>query len=310
MGKRKKVNIDANPLQSVTIGNVNEKKHGWLFAIFLFGIFLAVVYFLPDIQKLVESFLGSSSAPTNLTNNVTNNTIVNNIVQNTTNNNTEVDEKYTFADNNTVNLGSVNFIGITQNENNISFSVENTLENSLNVKDLKYFFEVYSEDSTLLATVLIDGTLNPKSTKNYSFSVNGSPYYYSIPVIEEEDYTYLTLDMDAEKKSSLICTNDNDSIIYSFTDDKLTFIENTITYQNTDTEYNDKYTEFSNLVKQYSSINGINATLSTTSSGLVYKVRIDYLIYKESLDNRYYYSRNTTPRKVNFEMEASFFDCK
>ena len=51
MARRRKVNIDANPLQSVTIGRTDTKKYGWIGTLFLFIIFIVVIYFLPDIQK-------------------------------------------------------------------------------------------------------------------------------------------------------------------------------------------------------------------------------------------------------------------
>ena len=40
MARRRKVNIDTNPLQSVTIGRTDTKKYGWIGTLFLFIIFI------------------------------------------------------------------------------------------------------------------------------------------------------------------------------------------------------------------------------------------------------------------------------
>ena len=49
LARRRKVNIDANPLQSVTIGRTDTKKYGWIGTLFLFIIFIVGLYLLPYI---------------------------------------------------------------------------------------------------------------------------------------------------------------------------------------------------------------------------------------------------------------------
>ena len=70
MARRRKVNIDTNPLQSVTIGRTDTKKYGWIGTLFLFIIFIVVIYFLPDIQKAYRDYLYNKA--------FTNNYVVNN----------------------------------------------------------------------------------------------------------------------------------------------------------------------------------------------------------------------------------------
>ena len=61
--KEKNVNnFDNNtPLESVTIGTVNQNKSSFVLIIVLFIIFVGIIYFLPEINNLYQKFIGGSA---------------------------------------------------------------------------------------------------------------------------------------------------------------------------------------------------------------------------------------------------------
>ena len=54
--KNKNVNINGNPLEPISIGQVKENKYGWIGVIIIFGLFIAIpeFYSLRFLQMLIN----------------------------------------------------------------------------------------------------------------------------------------------------------------------------------------------------------------------------------------------------------------
>ena len=72
MGKKKKqVSISWNPLQSTTIGTIKENKYGWIGTIILFILFVAVIFYLPELMDAYNNYMANKTNTTAVTNNTT-----------------------------------------------------------------------------------------------------------------------------------------------------------------------------------------------------------------------------------------------
>ena len=196
MARRRKVNIDANPLQSVTIGRTDTKKYGWIGTLFLFIIFIVVIYFLPDIQKAYRDYLYNKAFTNNY---VTNNNTSNN-TENGTNTITNVTDNskntiYAFT-NNEVNLSDVTFTNISFDAGTLSFLVNNNVDKELDLTNDLYFIRLYDDNNTQLAVVKINGLIANKSNKNFSYQLSITPTKYNIAKLEESDYDLISLDVE------------------------------------------------------------------------------------------------------------------
>ncbi len=307
MARRKKVNIDANPLQSVTIGRTDKKKYGWIGSLFLFIIFIVVIYFLPDIQKAYRDYLYNKA----FTNNYVNNNAITENETNTTTNVTDNDKNTIYAfTNNEVVLSEVTFSNINFDAGTLSFLVSNTVDKQLNMTNDLYFIRLYDDNNNQLGAVKINGSIANKSNKNFSFQLSINPTKYNIARLEESDYDLISLDVDNENKSAMTCKNSSgESILYFFENDKLYKFEDTIVVTNDNPSYSDLHAEYSNLVSTYEGKSGVSVYVADIDNGFRYRLTMDYNAGDYKIDNVYYYSKGVSPIKISYEMKANFFTC-
>ena len=309
MGKKVKVDINGKPLEAVTIGEIKKNKFGWIGLVLLFALFIGVIYFLPELQKFYQEYK-NGSVPTSISGsntNTSNNTVVNNTNTNTSNN--TVSNMYVFGEDKEVTVGNVTFSSINLSEDNqLTFTIKNTNDSRLNLSKLNLFLEAYDE-STLVNRVAIKGSISSNDSKNFSYKLKASANKYEIKVINEEDYTYIDLNIDDNKVSTLTCTNGDETLVYTFNDEKLTKIKHTANYLKTADNYDEIYSNLNTNVVKYESQDGVNVSLKTNETNLIYTMEIDYSKYTGSISNNYYFKKDTSPRIVNFEVEALLFTC-
>ena len=312
MGKKKKVDINGAPLQSVTIGQIKQSKYGWIGIIFLFGLFASVIYFLPEMSKLYQEFI-SGKGNTNISLPINN--TANNIVNTPEQMNPEFPSEsnvYALETDNTVVKGDLEFSEINYINNNLTFKITNKSETGYDLSDLNLYFETYdtnAEDRNVLNTIAIKGELTSGAALNYTFNIKEGALYFDIKEILEEDYTYIDLIPDENNNILLTCIKDEEKLLYTFYNSKLNTIEDTVTVLKTDVDYDAEYSKYNTLVVRYGSTNGINAGLSTNISSMIFNIKIDYGYFTGTIENNYYFVKDTTPRVVNFKMEAELFEC-
>lgn len=308
MARKKKIDIVSTPLQSVTIGRTDKKKYGWIGTIILFILFILIIYFLPDIQKAYKEYLYNKA----FSNNTINNTVPNdkNLENNTTTENVTNEVIYDFNSDNKIEINELSFTNIKFDAGNISFIINNNGDIDINLTENGYFMKLYDENNSLQKIVKINENVNSKSSKNFSYKINITPTKYLIEQIEEKDYDLVMLNVDSENKSTLTCNNDIETLTYYFQDDKLYRLEDHIKYSKTNSDYDSMYNKYYSYVVSYNIENGISTSISSNSSEFAFSFSIDYNQFTKTIDNIYYYKKDISPIKINYEMKAMDFDCK
>ena len=308
MARKKKIDIVSTPLQSVTIGRTDKKKYGWIGTIILFILFILIIYFLPDIQKAYKEYLYNKA----FSNNTINNTVPNdkNLENNTTTENVTNEVIYDFNSDNKIEINELSFTNIKFDAGNISFIINNNGDIDINLTENGYFMKLYDENNSLQKIVKINENVNSKSSKNFSYKINITPTKYLIEQIEEKDYDLVMLNVDSENKSTLTCNNDIETLTYYFQDDKLYKLEDHIKYSKTNSDYESMYNKYYSYVISYNIENGISTSISSNSSEFAFSFLIDYNQFTKTIDNIYYYKKDISPIKINYEMKAMDFDCK
>ncbi|MBE6148571.1 MAG: hypothetical protein E7167_03675 [Firmicutes bacterium] len=311
MGKKKKGGINGAPLQSVTIGEIKKSKYGWIGTILLFCIFGGVIYYLPDITKLYQEYNGTSSTDNKVPgNNTTNNTVIDSGESDT---DTEKTNQFlAFGTDTSFAIDKIEFRDIKMQNGILSFNAVTIGEISVSLNTLNLYIETYDKntaDANILNTIAIKGIVSPETPLNFSFNVKSGATHFNIKEILEDDYTYIDLTPDENNNIILTCKYEDETLVYTFVDDKLMTIENTVMVSKQDEKYNLKYQEYSSLVNRYGSTTGIKVSLSTNMYNLTYNIKIDYSSFNSQIENDYYFAKDVSPRVVNFKMESLLYEC-
>ena len=263
---------------------------------------------MPDIQKAYKEYLYNKAFNNNTINNTTPND--NNLENNTTTENVTNEVIYDFNSENKIEINELSFTNIKFDAGNISFIINNNGDIDINLTENGYFMKLYDENNSLQKIVKINENVNSKSSKNFSYKINITPTKYLIEQIEEKDYDLVMLNVDSENKSTLTCNNDIETLTYYFQDDKLYRLEDHIKYSKTNSDYESMYNKYYSYVISYNIENGISTSISSNSSEFAFSFSIDYNQFTKTIDNIYYYKKDISPIKINYEMKAMDFDCK
>ena len=309
--KKQKIELNSSPLESVTIGQIKDNKFGFIKVIILFALFIAIIYFLPEINNLYQSFLGSSSAPSSVNRTINNNTTNNVTKEKDEDEEKTVELKYNFDEITSVTVNGLNFNDIRITDEELSYTIENKENNAINLDILELFFEVYDKDSNLIRRYAVTGNVDGNSSKIFNFNYDFSnASYYQIKYITQNDYPYVLLDVDDRNTSVLTCEKGNSKIIYTFIDDKLNKIEHVDEFLKEDENYDIMYTFYNELYVKNRSNDGITTTFTTSSKSFKYKMVVDYTKASSKIDNKLYFSKDEKPNIVNFIVESMEYDCK
>ena len=309
--KNKKATISDTPLEPIAIAQVKESKFGLIGMLFVIGIFVAAIYYLPEIEQLYQVYVKGNTAvlddyPTN------NNTSTNN----TTNNNDTNDEQnqiddisYKFGQTSEVIIDSLTFNNIILSGNQLSINIENSTKSNVKLDNQNLFMEIYDVNDNLLNRIWLIGQLESESNLILMYNVKSNADYFKIKVIPESDYTYEDFTID-DDQIVLTCDKDDEQIIYTFVDEKLTSVKHTETYLKSNSDYDSVYGSLSSLVMTYNGKAGIKTIFNSNETGLNFQFNVDYTTFNLTINNNYYFDSSTSPRVVKFKMESMFFDCK
>ena len=307
MFKKKREKVEISPLKSYEVGRIKENKFWYIKLLLFFGFFGAIIFFLPQISTLYETFIkGSTPVPRG---NVTpsNNVVVNNTTEDE---NVVIDDtKNYFNEDKNTTVNNIVFSAVKLDNNSISFNAKNTLSKNVNLEEANLYFEVYNKTENLLKRFAILGSLKAEESKDYTFSFAGEADYYEILEILEEDYTYIDLTVDDNNVSTLTCTKNNEKIIYTFTNEKLTKIRHTDNVEKSDSSYEEKNTNYKAVYDNNRSKSGITTSYTTEEDTLSFKLSIDYTSNAPKIENRLYFAKDTSPRIVNFKVESWEYEC-
>ncbi len=308
----KKLQINKEELQTTTIGEISTQDKSPIFMFILFGMFLAFVFFLPNIVTYFQGKsddLVSGAPKNNIENNKTkdDNTQVNNIVY------------YDINSNENITLEDILIVSnLKKSTNNISFKVTNKGESRFYFSKYNYFLELYTSDNTLLERIFLDkDSIVKDSSKDYSYDIknNTSLSASKIAFVKHqiEDYPNIVLTKNNEEEQVLTCKNKNEVLTYTFKDEKLVTVNDMITYikDSSELDYQTNLVLWQGKVLNYNSLNGVTSTILNSIDSFVANTTLDLKnVDKSNIDNNYYYEYETLAKIVNFEMESRGFNCE
>ena len=316
MGKKnKKVEIILNneELIPTTIGYLEEEKKSSLVLVILFVIFIAFALFLPDITSKINKLLGNDEdiiiTPTKEEEKE----------ENSEENNVTM---YDFSESLTFTYKDLTFSNFKKYQLEelyyISITLKNNSKKTINFTNDKYYLEVYSYDKTLLGRrVFNNDQVNADSTNIQLIELSENEYNnFSKLVISlktEKDYPEVVLTENVNKEYSLNCSKTGNSINYVFDkNNKLTRIKDTV---NTNNDFSTRYSQtlsfYQSQVANYNNKTGVSSSLVEISTGFTVTTDINVKTAKiNELSTDNYYSTDTSPKVVKFEMEARGYSCQ
>lgn len=192
---------------------------------------------------------------------------------------------------------------------NVSFKINTS--KLINFDEFNYYL-VLSQNNKEIATIKLTESITKTKEEIYKFKVpleNTVEVTGIIKIIKEKDYPEFILSSDESGLASIICEKGNYKIEYVFNNKNLITLKETLNYIDDNENYLKTFEEYTIKVNR---INNSNSTASIVEnySGFIYSTEIDLSTYTGIEKNNSYYSLNTKPNKINFEMNAKGFDCR
>ena len=110
--------------------------------------------------------------------------------------------------------------------------------------------------------------------------------------------------------SKFRCNKENETYTYDFVNDGLNNLSHKFTYNRNDLEnFDDIYDSYMSLSNDITKLGGV-AVINNNTDSFYFESQIDLNYFNIIGNTNYnYYSLNTKPKIIYFEMEAKGFDC-
>lgn len=302
MSKKKRVEIKNVPLESVTVGKIKQNKHSLFFTIVIFSLFIALIYFLPDANKYYAKIMKFLKIENNLPSDVVENN------NQDGNNNVENDDKgdyYSVDKSTNIVLNDLSFSDFEYKENKLVFNASNKIESDISLRDKNIFLHVYDENNNLISWFMLDGKI--ESGGSLTIEIFDVTNISKINIFENPEYFDSGLVPSENGEITLTCTNDEETIVYTFYDKKLTRVSYDLKFRSTSSKYN--YITYLDLYNKYKNIEGIKTNIISSSLDINYKFDVDYNVYNELLEEFFYFSKDESVNKVNYIMKSLPYKC-
>jgi len=308
MAKRKeKVILEDVELKPQVIGYTYQKKSNIGRVIFMFVIFILMIVYINDISVFINDLLGRDSAES------IQNLAGNNKNENQENSDIKKEVIYNVYSNDLViNENNFSLNNFSLNNNVLTFDAVNNSSNTINLTSNKYFIEIYTETKTLLERFKLDiDIINSGSKRSYNYDLSNSFYYLVLVEKTIEDYPVVNIKQNEDGYQQLSCIKDYETIIYKFRENKLQFINHTVSNSDvSNNQYYSMYSSHQNKVNNYKGLEGFTATFNGTLNGYTAIIDINLMYANLStVAEKYYYGYNEEPRVVDFEMQTYGFTC-
>ncbi len=292
-----------------------------LFACLIIGIFL-IPYITPYLSNVLKIFgiEDNSSIYGNGSNNPSNDTtnIKNDDTKKDDNNNdTKETTYYDILDSTSITFDKLTITNLNKVEENgsfyLSYKITNNDTNNYNFREHKIYFDLYNDDKTYIGRVLIDtDTLNSKEEITLKSILNNNEYMSAtkLEVLERTTSDYQSVSL---KNNKLTCNGNNHSIIYTFSSNKLTGLDDTYNY--TFIVNDDAYASYAlsvqNMVNDLNKITGVSAGFVNTQTGFTKTMKINYSETSENLTkyDRIYYEKDVAASTIKYELESIGYKC-
>lgn len=293
-------------MEPMVIGQLvkQRKRFTSLIMIFVFGVFFACLYYLPEIYSRLQNvdidLLKPSDTKSSKEEYVNNN------------------EKFFEIYNSKIYIDGVMFSSFTINSNAIQYKITNYNDKKIAITELKYYLNLYDTNQKIISTYEITGNIvNPNSVVD-SFTKVSSEYLSRTKFIKitKENQTEIT-DIELQERDGygiLTCSLNTNKYMYYFKEKKLAKIryEANITPNDVD-NFELEIESFNNKKQIYNNATGYvtNVQLISISSLIKFTADIDLssqTLYDLGDDLLLKYG--TEAKQVNFELETKGYDCQ
>lgn len=311
---KKKINnvvIKDEELTPTTLGVYSNKTKNPIGLLILIAMFIAIAFYLPNIQSYYNKLMGKSTSDNN---NQTNNTNVDddNDDDDVIDDNTDTDEtaEIDIATTDSVVRTSYSLNNISLDGTTFKFVFENK-GSSFNLSD--YYLEFYTSEGTLVNRVKVSNeTVSANDKKNFSFTVPANVARFTFMKKTLDDYPTVELNYNENREGYLTCKSGSKTYTYLFLDDslkKVTYLFNLSRAD--DPNYNNVYQEYQSLSTNYNLVDGVTSQITSNEVGFNFVVNIDLStadLSKINDDN--IYKAKTTPKEVKFVEESKGYICQ
>lgn len=309
LAKQKKVIINNTELTPTVLAvKKDNKKSSILYLIMLFvifAIFIASVYYLPDISVYVNKYLNPDQ-----------DLVITNVNKNQKKDEETEDKKavtdYKIEDNLLIEQENFNISNVKKENESISFNITNKTDKVLDLSESHYFMNIYNEEKKLLQRIMLKNILvNPKENQTLTYALSSEDAaIISLLEISESEYPAFNLNAD-NGLANLTCNKDYETVKYFFNDNKVYVIEDSFQIELNDENYTTLYASYQTLVNNYNAIKGVSSSLNTENEVTSFKTTVNLNELTEgSLKNNVIYKNNTDAKVIKFELEASGYTCK
>ena len=274
---KKKINnvvINDQELMPTTLGVYSNKAKSPIIVFLILAIFLAIAFFMPDIQKSINKFLGKDD-------NAANNggggnkpiTPDNPDNPNNPDNPTNEDIKYDISENTVIELDNFKIDNIRFSNGTLSIVV--TSKSTVNLNP--YFIELYNANNTLLGRAkLSDDTLEADKTVPYSYVIPTESIKLSVVKKSIDDYPEVNLSYNERNEATMTCISPyNEEYIYTFVSDQLSKIVYSYKLSSTDENYESGYNNYLELDNKYKAMDNVSSSLIRSDNGFDYTLNLN-----------------------------------
>ncbi len=285
----------------------------------LFGILIAVIYFIPIVTPYFSDILDKLG--------ISNNSEIYDGIQNndTTKDNTDTKDDtqkeppkkktYTLAATETATIDKIEYTAFQKLQEDtyyyLSYTITNKDTSTYSFTTHKIFLEFYDDAKTYLGSILVNTpSLNANSTASVKSLVNQSIYTSAttFQIVEKQADEYPDANL---INNTLTCTLNNRVLTYTFYNNKLTKIVDTDTYSDTSTNYTNTYIDAQTKVNTLNRVTGVNAIFVPETNKFTTNITIDYNIVNSDLttNDTLYYVKDTSANTIKYELDALGYTC-
>lgn len=285
----------------------------------LFGILIAVIYFIPIVTPYFSDILDKLG--------ISNNSEIYDGIKNpdTTKDNTDTKDDtkkepqkkktYTLAATETATLDKIEYTAFQKEQDGayyyINYTITNKSTSTYSFTTHKIFLEFYDDAKTYLGSTLVNtpslnanSTVSVKSLANQSIYTNATTFQ----IVEKQADEYPDANL---INNTLTCTLNNRILTYTFYNNKLTKIVDTDTYSDTSTNYTNTYIDAQTKVNTLNRVTGVNAIFVPETNKFTTNITIDYNIVNSNLttNDTLYYVKDTSANTIKYELDALGYTC-
>ena len=285
----------------------------------LFGILIAVIYFIPIVTPYFSDILDKLG--------ISNNSEIYDGIQNTdtTKDNTDTKDDtqkelpkkktYTIAATETATLDKIEYTAFQKLQEDsyyyLSYTITNKSTSTYSFTTHKIFLEFYDDAKTYLGSILVNTpSLNANITVSLKSLANQSIYTSAttFQIVEKQSDEYPDANL---INNTLTCTLNNRVLTYTFYNNKLTKIVDTDTYSDTSTNYTNTYIDAQTKVNTLNRVTGVNAIFVPETNKFTTNITIDYNIVNSNLtpNDTLYYVKDTSANTIKYELDALGYTC-